>query len=197
MNMIAMFPATILFSIEIIQIKEQGLSYFAGWNLTDFTQFWVFLIITILNQQDIEDDQNYTLYLAELRLMLVALTMIKLLFFVRIFEEYGFLVSMIQYCIIDLIPFLVSYMLFLIIFSMLYTVLRMEPDPETAGIQNIPDFIIILLVTFRNAIGEVGLPTYQAVSEKPESIYKSINILLIWCTWYFQTFFLRSSCSTS
>ena len=133
---------------------------------------------------------NYTLYLAELRLMLVALTMIKLLFFVRIFEEYGFLVSMIQYCIIDLIPFLVTYMLFLTIFAMLYTVLRMEPDPETAGIQNTPDFVIILLVAFRNAIGEVGLPTYSEVAGKDDSIFKSINILLIWATWYFQTFFL-------
>ena len=56
MNMIAMVPASLLFSIEIIQIREQGPAYFAGWNLTDFTQFWVFLIITILNQQDIDDN---------------------------------------------------------------------------------------------------------------------------------------------
>jgi len=69
-----------------------------------------------------------------LRLLLLTLTMIKLLFFVRIFEEYGFLVSMIQYCIADLIPFLVTYLLFLIITSMVYTVLKAEPDPETADI---------------------------------------------------------------
>ena len=66
--------------------------------------------------------------------MLLILTMVKLLFFVRIFENFGFLVSMIQYCIMDLIPFLVSYMLFLIIISMIYTVLRMEPDGEVASI---------------------------------------------------------------
>lgn len=116
--------------------------------------------------------------------MLLILTMIKLLFFVRIFEEYGFLVSMIQYCIIDLIPFLVTYMLFLIITSMIYTVLKAEPDPETAGIENIPNFVIILIVTFRNAIGEVGLPTYNKLASRPSSIYKSVNITLIWITWY-------------
>ena len=79
----------------------------------------------------------------------------------RIFEDFGFLVSMIQYCIIDLVPFLVTYVLFLIITSMVYTVLKAEPDGETAGIQNVPTFVIIVLVSFRNAIGEVGLPTYN------------------------------------
>jgi hypothetical protein len=73
---------------------------------------------------------------------------------------------------------------------MVYTVLKAEPDPETADIQNIPQFVVILLVTFRNAIGEVGLPTYNAIAARPDSVYKSVNIMLIWGTWYIQTFFL-------
>ena len=50
--------------------------------------------------------------------------------------------------------------------------------------------IVMILVTFRNAIGEVGLPTYNALAAKEPSIYKSVNVTLIWVTWYIQTFFL-------
>ena len=39
---IGCFPQYILFSIEITQIKAQGLAYFAGWNLTDFIGFLLF-----------------------------------------------------------------------------------------------------------------------------------------------------------
>lgn len=129
------------------------------------------------------------LYLAELKLMLVTLAMIKLLFFVRIYDEFGILVSMIQFCIMDLVPFMTTYMLFLMIFTMMFTVLETEPDEETAGIENVPPFIVMILVTFRNAIGEVGLPTYEVLALKDPTIWKSMNILLIWGTWYFQTFF--------
>lgn len=48
----------------------------------------------------------------------------------------------------------------------------------------------MLLVTFRNAIGEVGIPEYMDLARHEPGIFKSINILLIWFTWYFQTFFL-------
>lgn len=83
---------------------------------------------------DFENNDETSLYLSELRLILISLAMMKLLFFVRIFEDFGFLVSMIQFCLFDLVPFMATYVLFMIIFSMVYIVLSTEPDGETASI---------------------------------------------------------------
>jgi hypothetical protein len=74
-------------------------------------------------------------YMPETKLVLIILSFMKLLFFVRIFEEYGFLVQMILLCVLDLIPFIVSYVLFLMIFTICFVVLKMEIDPEVADAQ--------------------------------------------------------------
>ena len=72
------------------------------------------------------------LYMPELKLLLIILAFMKLLFFVRIFEQFGFLVQMIILCVVDLIPFIVSYLIFLALFSVCFVVLKMEIDPEVA-----------------------------------------------------------------
>ena len=61
----------------------------------------------------------------------------KLLFFVRIFEDYGFLVQMILLCVLDLIPFIISYIIFLFIFTICFVVLKMEIDEEVAGAEGL------------------------------------------------------------
>jgi hypothetical protein len=42
---IAIPPALILFTIELIQMGKQGISYFMGWNLIDFFLFAVFAML--------------------------------------------------------------------------------------------------------------------------------------------------------
>ena len=48
----------------------------------------------------------------------------------------------------------------------------------------------MFLQTFRTAIGELGMPMYGNILAKEDSIFKSINIALIWICWFFQTFFM-------
>ena len=79
-------------------------------------------------------------YMPELKMLLILLAFLKLLFFVRIFEEYGFLVQMIRLCVLDLIPFIMSYMIFLMVFTVCFVVLKMEIDPEVAEVQNLSYF---------------------------------------------------------
>jgi hypothetical protein len=43
----------------------------------------------------------------------------------------------------------------------------------------------MLLQTFRTAIGELGMPMYGNILAKEDSIFKSINIALIWICWFF------------
>ena len=76
-----------------------------------------------------------TIIMPELKFLLTILAFMKLMFFVRIFEAYGFLVQMIIYCIIDLIPFIMSYLMFIYAISLCFIVLRMEIDP--AGVETV------------------------------------------------------------
>jgi hypothetical protein len=126
----------------------------------------------------------------ELKIVLVMLSLVKLLFFLRVFEEYGFLVQIIMVCCIDLIPFITFYMIFLFMFSITFVVLNMEVDDANNESKHIGFFEKMLLETFRSAIGEVGLPKYSAILEKPDSYCKSLNIALIWIIWYLQVFFM-------
>jgi hypothetical protein len=51
---IAIPPALILFLIEMIQMSQQGIEYFMGWNLVDFSLFSIFLGFEYLKQMGIE-----------------------------------------------------------------------------------------------------------------------------------------------
>jgi hypothetical protein len=128
---VAILPAVVLFSIEIIQMREQGvIDYFNGWNIIDFSLFMVFLSLEYFKFIGMDDTMPY---MPETKLILIILAFLKLLFFVRIFEDYGFLVQMILLCVLDLIPFIISYIIFLFIFTICFVVLKMEIDEEVAG----------------------------------------------------------------
>jgi len=192
---IASFPATILLIVEMIQIKWQGIEYFYGWNMIDFLQLVVFGILFILRFEGLD---HQMLYFAQFKLLNIILAIFKLMFFIRIFEAYGFLVQMVVYCVQDLIPFLVCYMTFLLVFAICYTVLQLDIDPEVA--ENAPilnKFQQLLLETFRNAIGELALPMYSSILEaqteggtKPANGFLLINVYLIWLVFFVQTYLL-------
>ena len=131
---VAIIPAFILFFIEVIQIREQGINYFIGWNLIDFSLFGIFLTLQYFKYIGKEDTMTY---MPETKLGLVILAFLKLLFFVRIYEDYGFLVQMIRLCVLDLIPFIISYVIFLGIFTICFVVLKMEIDPEVVDAQGL------------------------------------------------------------
>lgn len=69
-------------------------------------------------------------YYAQFRLLNITLAFFKFLFYIRIFEEYGFLVQMVVRCVQDLVPFIVAYVIFLILFSIIYSVVKLDLDPE-------------------------------------------------------------------
>lgn len=106
---------------------------------------------------------------------------------------------MVVYCVQDLIPFLMSYVTFLMVFSICYVVLQLDIDPEVAeSALVLNQFEKTLLETFRNAIGELALPYYDNLLEKntegwskEPSIFVYINIYLIWLVFFAQTYFLQ------
>jgi hypothetical protein len=129
-------------------------------------------------------------YMPEIKMTLIFLAFMKMLFFVRIFEKFGFLVQMILLCVLDLIPFIISYMIFFMVFTICFVTLRMEVDPEVDLVENLSYFQKMLLQTFRTAIGEVAMPMYGKIMAKEGSIFNSIHIILIWICWFVQIIFM-------
>ena len=163
---IAIPPALILGMIEMIQMWLQGFGYFMGWNLVDFALFTIFGVLQYYYSLGLD---HVLVYIPEIKLLLILLAFMKLLFFVRIFEEYGFLVQIIMSCCIDLIPFITFYMIALFMFSIIFVVLNMEIDVENNMLRHVGFFQKMLMETFRSSIGEVGLPKYTAIVNEPYS----------------------------
>ena len=96
---------------------------------------------------------------------------------------------MILYCIIELIPFLFAYIIFLVVFTLSFIVLQMEFDPEVDTVRGMHDFPKMVLQTFRDSIGELGMPVYgKMLSKEGSNFFKTINEALIWLVWVLQTF---------
>ena len=53
----------------------------------------------------------------------------KVMFFVRVFEQYGFLVTMVGITINDAVPFLVFFGMFVLFFSTVVMILELQIDP--------------------------------------------------------------------
>lgn len=90
---IAVFPSLILLVIESIQFSTDGLDYFMGWNIIDCSQLILFYFLFYLRMSGYDNDLSF---FPELKLFNIMLAVIKMLFFVRIFEAFGFLVQMIS-----------------------------------------------------------------------------------------------------
>lgn len=154
----ATLPAVMLLGIEIIQMKFQGTAYiYADWNMLDMSQLIVFSCLLYLRMNNVD---SKALYYPELKLINILLAFLKTMFFVRIYEEYGLLVQMLQSCLMAVVPFAVYYLVFLMVFSICFVILEMEIDAEVNEAEGLNYFFKIVLQTFRTSIGELATPVY-------------------------------------
>lgn len=152
-----------------------------------------------------------------LKLALVVSSVMKLMYYMRIFEEYGFLIQMIIFCIKDLTPFIISFAVFNLIFIICFTVIKMGIDPEVDEAPIKSYIMKTALQSFRTTYGELGVPIYwhllklkdpncpyakenitdgaeaqPALCEwlPPDDFYKRLSIGMIWVLWFGQTFWM-------
>jgi hypothetical protein len=166
-------------------MKKLGWSYLAGWNITDLGWFVTYVFFYISHVFEIESILKFSTLL---KLIIVLLMFSKLLFFIRIFERFGFLVEMIYNCLVDLIPFISCFITFLIFFSICLICLNTEIDSEVDEAQKIGYVAKTVLQAFRTSIGELGMPRYTNIINQPSGFLRNMNIVLIWMIWYIQTF---------
>jgi hypothetical protein len=70
----------------------------------------------------------------------------KVLYFLRIFEQYGFFVQMLGLTVKKLVPFTVYFAIWVFLFSFMFKTLRVTFDGS--GFPEVDSFLVTLLQTF-------------------------------------------------
>lgn len=139
----------IFLCLEFCQLKMLGCQdyFFDFWNLVDFTQAFVFAASTILSFYPNEDR-----YVLEMTLNLISLfqAFAKGLSFVRLSDDFGFLVRMIGITIIELKPFIAFFFLYSLFFSVAFSILTID----TTKYERLDKNFAYFLFGFRNSIGD-------------------------------------------
>lgn len=116
---------------------------------------------------------------------------VKILFFIRISESLGLLVRMVYTTIIDCLPFLAFFAMFILLFTVLNMTFMIDVPNQNEDYYFLPSFIQFLLMTYRNSIGDITIPEYQKwvdlYDEKQrDSQYHQFTIVfLVWLVWIF------------
>jgi len=114
-------------------------------------------------------------------MLIVCQAFFKILFFLKIFSNYGFLVQMIKQSIIDIGGFLSFFAMWIIFFTIQYKVLGAE-----FGMGDYPglnSFAQLALITFRNSIGDVQIAAYSSLQTENTPLSWGI-IIMIWFFWF-------------
>lgn len=88
----------------------------------------------------INNYDSSSLIYPELKLVNIFLAFVKTTFFIRIYKRFSLLVQMIKCCIQAIIPFLIYYFVFLMLFSTCFVILQMEIDPEVNEVEGMGYF---------------------------------------------------------
>ena len=139
-----------------------------GWNLCDFALFASYIAFAVL---DYFFNEMVTLLLF-VECSLLLLMFIKLNFYLRIFEGFSFLVSMMQGVFLDLRYFMVFFIITVIEFGMLFSLLISNSEAYN-GIGNLGYFIM----AFRTSAGDFDMDNFGNTEDNIETI------LLRWFIW--------------
>lgn len=101
---------------------------------------------------------------------------------------------MIILCMQDLVPFFMTYLLFLNFFSMCFVVLNCDIDEEISSTPILGRYELMVLQVYRTALGELSMPGYSEhefwQNKDDDDIFLNINIIMIWILWVVSTFFM-------
>jgi hypothetical protein len=76
--------------------------------------------MTVINDSNLGLDDALSFSIMILQLIIVICGFIKILYFIRIYESYGFLVQMVGETCVEIVPFMVFFTLWILFFSVCY-----------------------------------------------------------------------------
>lgn len=186
---VALVTQLIIALFEVFQFKNAGglVAYIQEdpWNLQDMFHCITFISFYI---QQYNCDMGTTsttersILISILSQAVIVFAFIKILFYLRIYEEMGALVQM----LITTIGSMGSFMLFLTISILFFAFSFDALGISYAGgdYKDIDDFTAILIQTFRNSIGDIAIPDYSGWKDSTgDWQYKTI-MFAIWTLWF-------------
>ena len=118
-----------------------------------------------------KDEKEYIL------ILLIFLMLFKINFLLRVNAGFGLLVTLVKTAILEMIPFTLYFVIWLITFVLLYKVTGQEATGRTGFHDN--TFFNFLLLVFENSIGNINDPSFNT------EIYKGTKGYILWGVWWF------------
>jgi len=160
-----MYPMT----YDMLQLKKQGIAeYFSDkWNFLDQGHIWIGIANVLVQrlQPNILSKESQILMLISTILLLI-----KTFFFLRIFEDLSFLVTMVKQVFLDLRVFLLFFAILLLMFGIVFSVLDLrqysfsdDPDVRAVALESsysgqefvkINKFVANMLAVYRISLGD-------------------------------------------
>ena len=190
-NLVSLFSLMCFLVIEICQLRQLGAEeyFFDFWNFVDFTQSLVFMIQVYLNFQN--DAEPH--YVGRMALNLISLfqAFSKGLSFVRLSDEFGFLVKMIGITITELMPF----MIFFFFYTSFFSVAFMMTSIDTVKYPRVQKEVGYFLLGLRNSIGDFDQPMHKGWTAKVNDgeitrTEEDLIVFFIWSVWIVQAMFM-------
>lgn len=123
----------------------------------DFSQFFLYitymnLSLAKLNQKPNQIEQAVNIeFLPHVKFALIVMVFAKILFYVRVYKDYGFIVSMLFLTIKKLAPFFYGFAVSLLFFALCSSVLEQKIDDDYDDLDGGDDhmFSLLLLQMYR------------------------------------------------
>ena len=117
-----------------------------------------------------------------LQVVVIVQMLLKINFFLKIFDKFGLLVSLVTTCFKDIIPFVIYLLIWLMSFVMLYNKIGIHA-PLRKGLKE-RSFTGLLIYVWQNSIGNIEDPDPVSFENDPTNT----QIYLIWTVWLLNQF---------
>lgn len=149
-------------------------TYFSGWNLNDFTMPFIYAYhIFLYYERDnfIVETKGKDLLYNFVTIICILSSILKSFQYVRVIDNFGFLVQMIISVFTDLVPFFVIFAVFVLLFSLVIEIMGADIDSygdDGAVYIGLPKFAKIMIQIFRNSIGDINIVSYGVWDPRSE-----------------------------
>jgi len=119
-----------------------------GWNVNDFSMPFIFILHIILFyycEQYIEENVSRNILYNIVSIICMAQAVIKIMQYVRVIDNFGFLVQMMTSVFFDLVPFFAVFFIFVLFFGLVIEVMGADFDNQKDKYPGLPKFVIILI----------------------------------------------------
>jgi hypothetical protein len=119
-----------------------------GWNVNDFSMPFIFILHIILFyycEQYIQENVSKNILYNIVSIICMAQAVVKIMQYVRVIDNFGFLVQMMTSVFFDLVPFFAVFFIFVLFFGLVIEVMGADFDNQKDVYPGLPKFIIILI----------------------------------------------------